>query len=158
MWTAILGLLRKLFAPGTKLAIGSRNQSADGVQVGDQAGVVAVGQGITVVQGLPMSTGGAVIPFGKLESEMPALFAEMRRDLSDRPVAREFILQKRAWTYNADPNNVPLVYYFDDHSDLRSQLRVLENYGLIRDIAFNDVGRFVMEEVLVEYLRGDTGK
>jgi len=44
---------------------------------------------------------------------MPNLVAEMRADLADNPLGREFILLERSWIYNRRGNT--LVYYFDDH-------------------------------------------
>jgi len=50
--------------------------------------------------------------FNKIESIMPNFLAEMRNDLKENPVSREFILLKKAWTYNSQGNQ--LVYYYDD--------------------------------------------
>jgi len=56
--------------------------------------------------------------FHKLEALMPALLAEMRKDLTEYPLAREIILLKRSWTYNGD-GNMLLAYYYEDHSQLK---------------------------------------
>ncbi|MBD2615013.1 MAG: hypothetical protein RMY62_009780 [Nostoc sp. ZfuVER08] len=49
-----------------------------------------------------------------------------------------------------------LAYYFEDHSHLRNKLRILENYGLIYEITYNDVARFVISEELAAYLTSDS--
>lgn len=96
------------------------------------------------------STELTAIPFHKLETLMPDLLAEMREDLAEHPLKREFVLLKKAWKYWASGNE--LAYYYDDHPDLRNKIRILENYGLIEDITYNNVDRFIITEKLVAYL------
>jgi len=48
-----------------------------------------------------------------------------------------------------------LAYYFDEHKDLEGKLQVLMNLGLIREITYNNVRRFVFEEPFVNYLTGN---
>jgi hypothetical protein len=86
----------------------------------------------------------------RMERLMPALLAEMRRDLAESPLRREFVLLKRGWTYWAKRN--VLVYYYDDHPDLDDEIQILENASLVQDIAFNNVRRFVISELLADYL------
>jgi hypothetical protein len=92
-------------------------------------------------------------PFRRLERDMPALLAEMREDLQRTPLAREFILFKKGWSYNNWMERLILFYFYDDHPDLDSKIQIMENVGAIRDIAFNDVKRYVMLEEFVDYLR-----
>jgi hypothetical protein len=92
------------------------------------------------------------IPFKEIEKELPELFAEMREDLRKYRHVREFILKSKKTTYIHDPNHRIFEYYFETHSDLRGKIGMLENYNLVRDIAFNDVPRFVFSEELVKYL------
>ncbi len=89
----------------------------------------------------------------KLDDELPELVAEMRDDLRESPFAREFILLKREWSYNGDPDNPVLVYYFNDHPHLRQKIRMLENYGFVQEISFNNIDRFQISEDLAGYLR-----
>jgi hypothetical protein len=89
--------------------------------------------------------------FRKAEQLMPSLLMEMRIDLANHPVKREFVLLKRAWSYWATGNE--LVYFYDDHDELMSKLQVLENLGLVREITYNNVNRFLFTEELVDYLR-----
>ena len=88
--------------------------------------------------------------FERMERLMPALLAEMRQDIATSPLRREFVVLERSWMYWAKGNE--LVYYYNDHPDLDDKLRILQNEGLIRDIAFNRVPRYVLTERLAEYL------
>ena len=76
----------------------------------------------------------------------------MKNDLREYPFDREFIILSKDWTYNGDPNNMVLQYHFEDHAYLRNKLRILENYGLIYEITYNNVDRFVVLEELADYL------
>lgn len=86
----------------------------------------------------------------KVERLMPALLEEMREDLRNHPTSREFIILKRGWVYNS--HGFYLAYYLDEHEDLEGKLQVLENLGLIREITYNNVRRFVFHEEFVDYL------
>lgn len=90
--------------------------------------------------------------FARLEKEMPELLAEMKDDLRQYPYAREFVLLRKAWLYNADPDKITLSYYFDDHPYLRNKVQILENHGLVTETTYNNVERFVILEPLAEYL------
>lgn len=92
------------------------------------------------------------VVFSSIENLLPELIADMKNDLCQHPFLREFIILSKQWTYNPDPNNTVLEYYFEDHSFLRNKLRILENYGLIYEITYNDVTRFVISEELATYL------
>ena len=88
--------------------------------------------------------------FVRLEHQMPALLAEMRQDLKGGSLKREIILLKRSWTYWG--KGTELVYYFDEHPDLMSQLQILENHQLVADITYNNTTRYQMSEKLARYL------
>jgi len=88
----------------------------------------------------------------KTERLMPALLEEMREDLRNHPTSREFVVMKSTWVYNHD--GLYLTYHLDKHEDLEGKLQVLLNLGLIREITYNNVRRFVFEESLVDYLTG----
>ena len=147
----VLDWLKGLLGSKGSSQIGSRNRAVSGVTVGDNASVVAVGQDITINQGSSVGEESADV-LDTLENQVSELFSEMREDLAKHPCAREFIILKTGSGYNPDPNKVTLVYYFDDHLDLRNKLRILENHGLIEEITFNNTERFVMTEALVGYL------
>ncbi|ADJ26470.1 hypothetical protein Dehly_1176 [Dehalogenimonas lykanthroporepellens BL-DC-9] len=88
----------------------------------------------------------------ELESVMPDMFSEMRNDLAANHLSREFVILKKTWVYNGRPEHPVLVYYFEDHPDLESKLLILQNRGLIREITYNNVSRYVISEELARYL------
>ena len=76
----------------------------------------------------------------------------MRTDLADHRLFREFVLLEKGRVYNHRGNY--LVYYFEDHPELKTKVRILENHGLVKDVKHNNVARYVMSEELAEYLLG----
>lgn len=88
--------------------------------------------------------------FEKLEKLMADLFSEIRNDLRECPLRREFVLLKKNWCYW--PGGNELAYYYDDHPELDGMIHVLLNHELINDITFNEVARYTMTEELVDYL------
>jgi hypothetical protein len=89
----------------------------------------------------------------RLEEQMPELFADMHQTLNDDPFFREFILLARTTRYNANPNSPVWAFFYEDHPDLRPKIRLLENNGLVQQIAAGNADRFRMSEELVEYFR-----
>jgi len=90
--------------------------------------------------------------FAKVERLMPALLEEMREDLRNYPTSREFVVLKRGWVYNSQ--GFYLAYYLDEHEDLEGKLHVLANLGLVREVTYNNVRRFLFAEQFVDYLAG----
>jgi len=88
----------------------------------------------------------------KIERLMPDLLAEMRKDLSEKPLCREFIVISKRLTFVYPNDRVILTYFTEDLPDLLEKVRILENYGLVRDIKHNDVPRYAISEKLAEYL------
>jgi hypothetical protein len=88
--------------------------------------------------------------FKKVEKLVPELLNEMKKDLLDFPLRREFILLSKSWAYNGSGDI--LVYYFDDHPDLKNKIRILQNNGLIDEITYNTVDRYIITEAFAEYL------
>ena len=86
-----------------------------------------------------------------LESLMPALFTEMRADLTTSPLKREFILLSKRHIYNA-ARRTPLAYHYEDHEDLDDKVGLLANAGVVADITYNNTDRYVMSEPLAKYL------
>ena len=76
----------------------------------------------------------------------------MKNDLNEYPFAREFVILSKDWTYNGNPNNMVLEYYFEEYVYLRNKLRILENYALIYEITYDNTVRFVISEKLANYL------
>lgn len=93
------------------------------------------------------------VAFLKAERLMPELLAEMRKDLAENPLRREFVVLKKAWSYWAKGNE--LFYFYDDHSELDSKLDVLKNLSLVKDITHNNTKRFMFTERFVEWLSGN---
>jgi hypothetical protein len=93
--------------------------------------------------------------FTKAEALMPDLLREMRQDLASHPTTREAILLGKRWTYWGT-DKVIFTYYFEDHDNLEGKFQVLHNLGLIRDIKFNSVVRYMLEEHFVDYLSSST--
>jgi hypothetical protein len=88
--------------------------------------------------------------FLRLEQLMPDLLDEIRNDLRERPLTRELVLLKKVWSYW--PGGQEASYFYEDHPDLENKVRILQNYGLIREITFNEVKRYVLTEALARYL------
>ncbi len=88
--------------------------------------------------------------FRELEGIMPDLLQEMRDDLTEKPLSREFVILKKGWSYWASGHE--LVYYFEDHPELENKLHILQNYGLIKDITRSNVSRYTITEDLVKYI------
>ena len=84
--------------------------------------------------------------FRSVAERMPELIAEMKADLEEHPLCREFVLLSKKWCYNSDPNEVVLSYYFEEHENLIEKVGLLENLGFVEDIAINYVRRYVMSE------------
>lgn len=90
--------------------------------------------------------------FERLEKMVPDLVAEMRDDLGKNPFTRELIAFSKRWSYGGQDR--PFFSYFhEDHDELLGKLKVMENYGAVVDIKFNDVYRYEMTEDFVEYLQ-----
>jgi len=88
--------------------------------------------------------------FIELESIMPDILAEMRKDLTEHPLSREFVVLKKGWGYCASGHE--LAYYFKDHPELENKLRILLNHDLIQDITHTNVSRYVISEKFARYL------
>jgi len=86
--------------------------------------------------------------FLKLKKSMPDLFLEMKEDITKFPLNREFIIMRRGWIYNGQS----IVYYLDDHQDLESKLKILENSKFIVDITYNNVKRYRITEEFINLL------
>lgn len=93
--------------------------------------------------------------FRKAEQLMPVLLMEMRRDLAEYPTRREYVLlPNRRIGYWAKGNE--LYWFSEDHDELLSKLQVLGNLGLIREITYNNVKRYLVSEELADYLTTTT--
>ena len=93
-------------------------------------------------------------PFPDLEKKAPALIAEMRSDLREKPLVRQFILMSKSMSYNSGSTPY-FVYYYDDHEFLPSIITIMEHAAAVYDIAFNRVPRYNFTESFVSFLIGD---
>jgi hypothetical protein len=90
--------------------------------------------------------------FAKIERLMPELIAEMRTDLAGQPLCRELIMLPKGVSFWYPSDRTIFTYYQEDHPDLGSKLRILQNHGLIHDIRHNDVPRYSISEAFAEFL------
>jgi len=74
----------------------------------------------------------------------------MRNDITASPLSREFVILSKRWAYVSGGNE--LVYYFEDHPELENKVRILLNYGLIKDITRTNVSRYVISEKFARHL------
>lgn len=88
--------------------------------------------------------------FRELEGIMPDLLEEMREDLTEKPLSREFVILEKGWSYWARGHE--LVYYFEDHPELENKLHILRNHELIKDITQGNVSRYIISEDLARYI------
>jgi hypothetical protein len=89
-------------------------------------------------------------PWKKIESQMPDLINELRIDLKNNPVQREFYLMHKRLSYNMSGPFVS--YYYDDHPDLRQKIRILESLHLVRDVTVTSIEKFLISEDFADYL------
>jgi hypothetical protein len=89
--------------------------------------------------------------FSKIEKMMPELLEEMRQDLAEYPIKREFILKGKSVTYNSG-GEIFLSYHYETHAHLDDKITILCNHGLIEDITYNNVKRYTFTEEFVDYL------
>ena len=92
-------------------------------------------------------------PFSDLEKKAPRLVAEMRDDLQQGPLTREFILLGRGWLYNSGQTPC-FAYYFEEHDDLLAVMTIMEHAGAIYSVKYNDVDRYNFTEEFVLFLLG----
>lgn len=88
--------------------------------------------------------------FVGLERIMRDLLVEMRKDITENPLSREFVVLKKGWGYWASGHE--LIYYFEDHPQLENKLSILLNHGLIRDVTNTNVSRYAISEKFAEHL------
>jgi hypothetical protein len=83
---------------------------------------------------------------------MPSLINEIKTDIENNPLFREFILLKKGTVYNSRRKDY-FVYYYDEHEDLDAKILLLENNELVKDITYNNTKRFVINERFVKILK-----
>jgi hypothetical protein len=94
-------------------------------------------------------------PFPELEKKAPQLLAQMREDLTQHPLVREFVLLRKGLSYGGG-TTVSFRYFYDDHEYLDSLMTIMKHDGAIYDIKNNEVPRYNFTEEFVSYLIGET--
>lgn len=82
---------------------------------------------------------------------MPELLKKMAEDLTNYPLAREFVLFSRKWTYGGKTD--ALFYFIEEYDQLEQKITILERNGLVEDITYNSTKRYLFTEDFVEYLQ-----
>lgn len=93
-------------------------------------------------------------PFPDLERKAQALIAEMRADVRQTPIIREFVVLPKRVTYNSGGKTI-FIYHPEDHEYLDGLITIMQHAGAIYSTAFNDVPRYNFTEEFVSYLLGD---
>lgn len=91
--------------------------------------------------------------FANIKRRMPELIREFKNDLSkqDQKFIREFfVLHNRKETCGSEKPR--LVYYEEDHKDLRSKIDILENQGFLLDMTIANTPIYRITEEFVELL------
>lgn len=65
---------------------------------------------------------------------------------------REFVLVPSKGNIFNSPETIN-IYYEEEHKNLRSQIKLLEDKGFVKDITFNDVPRYRMTEEFVNLVK-----
>lgn len=92
--------------------------------------------------------------WSKIWIAMPGLIAEMKQDLGEDSLVREFIVMpNKRMSFGVGILQPRFRYYEDEHPNLRGQLAILEDAGYVRDVAPSNVPIFRMTEAFVEQVR-----
>ena len=90
--------------------------------------------------------------FLKVKSLMPALIANIKKDLSKEGnnLIRELFIMSDRWVLN--PVNPCFVYYFEEHENLQGKMHILENYGFVKDVTSTNVKKYRLTKEFVDLL------
>ncbi|MFA5817512.1 MAG: hypothetical protein WC865_18060 [Bacteroidales bacterium] len=94
--------------------------------------------------------------FQDIKLKMPELINEMKTDLKNPSMnlCREFFIS----TSKSVPFNLSspaFKYYENEHENLRSKIRILENAGFVYDITEGKAPKFQFDEQFVDLLNND---
>ena len=89
--------------------------------------------------------------FSKLLALMPALFAEMKADLNQEPLVREFVISPNKNVMFGHTKR-RFTYYENEHEDLRNKVDLLEQHALVIDVTIGKAPIYRMAEELVAWL------
>lgn len=86
-------------------------------------------------------------------TKMPDLIKEMKEDLGNPEMSecREFFISPSK-TVTINSKNPAFLYFEDEHDNLKSKIRILENTGFVFDITPGNAPKYQFVEEFVEYL------
>jgi len=92
----------------------------------------------------------------ELEAQMPDLFSEFRADFNDsaNSLKREFYVLDKGNMLNVKGSY--LVYYHDDHHNLKDMLTILESEGLIWETTISNTDKYEFHSDFIKYVKGET--
>jgi CHAT domain len=88
--------------------------------------------------------------FLQVKDQMPALIAEMKKDLEgdDGKFVREFFVMSKRHALGGS-EKPRFVYYEEDHDNLRGKIDILENHGFLTDVTPGNTPIYRMSEEFV---------
>jgi hypothetical protein len=89
--------------------------------------------------------------FLQVKEQMPALIAEMKKDLEGNQgkFVREFFVMSRRHVLGGSEKQ-RFIYYEEDHDNLRGKIDILENHGYLMDVTTSNVPIYRMTEDFVQ--------
>lgn len=92
--------------------------------------------------------------FLQIKEQMPALIAEMKKDLEgeDGKFVREFFVTSRRHVLGGS-EKPRFIYYEEDHDNLRGKIDILENHGYVTDVTPGNTPIYRMSEEFVSLVR-----
>jgi hypothetical protein len=87
--------------------------------------------------------------FNEAKDKMPGLIGEIKKDLENPEylLVREFFIISKRNILNTDSKT--LVYYYEEHEDLKEKVQILENMGFVTDITPGNCPKYRMTEEFV---------
>lgn len=92
--------------------------------------------------------------FRQIKEQMPALIAEMKKDLEEEngKFVREFFVMSRRHVLGGS-EKPRFIYYEEDHDNLRGKIDILENHGYLADVTPGNTPIYRMSEEFVNLVR-----
>ena len=94
--------------------------------------------------------------FLQVKGQMPALIAEMKKDLEGNQgkFVREFFVMSRRHVLGGS-EKPRFIYYEEDHDNLRGKIDILENHGYVTDVTPGNTPMYRMSEEFVQLVLND---
>lgn len=91
--------------------------------------------------------------WSKIRVAMPVLIQQMKQDLGELPLVREFVVMPSSRVPFGTATSQPRFRYDEDeHPNLRGQVAILEDAGYVRDVTPSNVPIYRMTEAFVEQI------